>query len=233
MANCRFNPSASGILHLGHAVSILVNEYQAHHTGGKFYVRFDDNSPVCLKHGDRLENVVASQQDDIDWIGVPVDGYSYQSEEQEEVRQVLTQKGWKFFEDPKDGTHQLPLAIRMGNDWLAYPYVPQQTAERVISDYMLGVDLIIRGDEFLTEFSLYRFICDLLNVPAPKFVFLPRLQSRYGDISKTNGGYTLTEYRALGYDPLEVRGWVEQAFLYYPALGWEFTNIRPVPRPVG
>ncbi len=108
--------------------------------------------------------------------------------------------------------------------------MPQQTAERVIGDYMLGVDLIIRGDEFLTEFSLYRFLCDLLNVPAPKFVFLPRLQSGFGDISKTNGGYTLTEYRALGYSPSEVKGWVERACLQYPAIGWEFYNIKRNPR---
>jgi len=40
--NTRFNPTISGPLHIGHLYMALVNEAEAHHTGGKFIVRADD-----------------------------------------------------------------------------------------------------------------------------------------------------------------------------------------------
>lgn len=230
MANTRFNPSANGCLHLGHVFTLLVNEYQAHTTGGKFYVRFDDNSPVALMMGDRAEDIVESQLDDIQWLDVPVDGYSYQSDEMEEVTKRLKAKGWETMTDHPEGHHPLPLSIRMGTDWIAYPYAPQQTVERVMMDNLLKITHVIRGDDFLTEFSLYCYFCEILHIPTPKFSFLPRLHSLCGDISKTNGGYTLIEFRSLGYTSGDIKAMLSRACLIYPADGWELYNIRKNPR---
>ena len=40
--NTRFNPTVSGSLHVGHLYMALVNEVEAHRSGGKFYIRVDD-----------------------------------------------------------------------------------------------------------------------------------------------------------------------------------------------
>ena len=44
--NTRFNPSISGALHIGHLYMALVNEMEAHRTGGKFIVRVDDTQDI-------------------------------------------------------------------------------------------------------------------------------------------------------------------------------------------
>ena len=42
--NTRFNPTISGPLHIGHLYMALVNEAEAHRSGGKFIVRVDDTN---------------------------------------------------------------------------------------------------------------------------------------------------------------------------------------------
>jgi len=118
----------------------------------------------------------------------------------------------------------------LGMTYIPYPYAPQQIAERVVMDHMIGVTHLIRGEDFVTEYSLYRYFCYLFDYKPPEFIFLPRLMSATGDISKTNGGYTLAELRGMGYTAKDVKSILENAVLYYPNNGWELYNLRSNPR---
>lgn len=226
----RWNPSANGALHLGHIYSLLVNKHFAHDSGGKFHVRFDDTSQAItieMEHPERTDEIIKHQIEDIKWLGINVDSWQKQSDILEEAHEKM-QPRYAILQDPYP--HYLPTSIKFGNNWIPYPYTPFQTAERVVMDKMLGITHIIRGEEFLTEYSLYCYFCEIFDYPKPEFIFLPRLHSKCGDISKTNGGYKIAELRANGYTPKEIIHLLEVACLNWYGNGWSIYNLKQNPR---
>lgn len=232
MVVTRFNPTTNGALHVGHIYTLIFNERLAHNQNGKFYIRFDDTSPPAASLPDeKRQRVMDNQHDDIEWLDVDIDGWQLQSELCEEVTYNLDALGFDPMVDILEGYHTLPIVVRMiGTGWFPYPYVPQQTAERVMMDHMLGVTHVIRGEEFFSEFSLYSYFCEKFDFKSPEFIFLPRLMGKNGDISKTNGGYTIAEFRSDGYSPDDVKRLISKAALIYPNNGWNFANLKPNPR---
>jgi len=178
---------------------------------------------------EHFQSLLKSQMEDIQWTDVGVDNYIKQSEQADEVQNLLVHYGYEPMPEVPNGQHKLPPAIRMGTTWIPFPYVIQQTVERVVMDYMLGITHVIRGDDFLTEYSLYCYFCQKFDLPTPEFVFLPRLSSARGDISKTNGGYKIADYRDDGYTPEQLKTKMREACLIYPNNGWELYNIKSNP----
>jgi glutamyl/glutaminyl-tRNA synthetase len=118
----------------------------------------------------------------------------------------------------------------MGMSWIPYPYCPRQTTERVIMDNMSGITHVIRGDDFGTEYSFYCLRCQEFSLFTPEFIFLPRLESLYGDISKTNGGYKIADFRRDGYTAKQLKDMMMKACLIYPNNDWELYNLKRAPR---
>jgi glutamyl/glutaminyl-tRNA synthetase len=227
----RFSPSANGSLHLGHVYALLVNERFAHETSGKFFVRFDDTSQaiyVEMEHPERVDKIIAKQKKDIKWLGIDVDGWERQSDLLKEVHKEMTSFGYGHLTDVYP--HDLPQSVRFGSAWIPYPYTANQTAERVLMDYNLGITHVIRGEDFLTEYALYRYFCEVFHKPAPQFIFLPRLSGLSGDISKTNGGYKISDFRASGYSPEDVIMLLEKSCLIWWKRGWNLYNLKSNPR---
>ena len=223
----RFNPSCNGPLHLGHVFTLLVNEQFAHQSDGKFIVRFDDITPPLSP--EQNKKIKIQQRETIEWLNVKVDGWIDESSILDEVRSKLDKLGHVFVDD--FGYHELPIFTRhINTSWLAFPYVPQQTAERVVMDNMYGTTHLIRGEEFALEYSHYRLKCDEFKMPAPKFIFIPRLMGKHGDISKTAGGYSIAELRGNGYTPKDVIELVERACLNWYPNGWSIYNLKREPR---
>jgi glutamyl/glutaminyl-tRNA synthetase len=227
----RFNPTANGALHLGHIYSLIVNQRFAYAHGGDFWVRFDDTSQAIVIEMDRKERakeIVKSQKEVIQWLDIEFDFWSVQSDFIDEVHEELNK--WDYiFPDPYP--HDLPTYVRMiGSGWIPYPYTPLETAERVVMDHMIGATHLIRGEEFATEYSLYRYYCQLFDYPTPTFIFLPRLTGVGGDISKTNGGYTIVELKAQGYTPKDITGILQKSCLNYWSDDWSLTNLKSNPR---
>ncbi|WP_321335958.1 tRNA glutamyl-Q(34) synthetase GluQRS [uncultured Cohaesibacter sp.] len=61
----RFAPSPNGALHLGHALSALLNFEAAKQTGGRFLLRIEDIDTVRCSE-DKIEQML----DDLDWLGI-------------------------------------------------------------------------------------------------------------------------------------------------------------------
>jgi glutamyl/glutaminyl-tRNA synthetase len=231
MANTRFSPTLNGSMHLGHLFSLLVNEYIAHTTEGKFYVRFDDENFLIQNYSPKRINYIRqSYIQDIEWFGFKVDGWIKQSDIIKDVTKTIYDLGYDLSPDENTIDYIVPLSVRMGMEWVAFPYVPQQTAERVVMDNMSNITDVIRGDDFLTEYSLYYYFCDKFKLPKPKLAFIPRLCSIRGDISKKAGGYKISELRSDGYAPEEIIYMMIKACLYYPENGWELYNIKRNPQ---
>lgn len=224
----RFCPSTNGPLHLGHVTTLFANEYFAHSVGGKFFVRFDDISYSSRKSG-RYKEVMEWQKIDIEWLGIQVDEWQKDSDYEMKALEALSYEKFPLLDEDETAGYDLCQSVRLGTSFIMYPFAPRQTAVRAVIDYSLDVTHLIRGDDFLTEFSYYHFVCNWMKYPMPKYICLPRLESSRGDISKTNGGFTLAEFRNNGYSPQDIRSMLEKACLVNPPNGWDIFNWKRNP----
>ena len=76
VANTRIAPNPSGMLHIGHARAIVINDEYAKLTGGKFLVRLEDTDPKTKKP---LPDAYERIPDDIEWLGCKIDSVVLQS----------------------------------------------------------------------------------------------------------------------------------------------------------
>ena len=229
-SNCvtRFNPTCTGALHLGHAYTLLVNQWYAKERGGRMLVRFDDAHANKVDGAANVPAVRDEMRRDIEWLGLDVAEWYSEAELEPQVREQMRARGYAGPEyiDPC----VTAAFISRPRGWMAYPYQPLLSAERALLDAMMGVTHVIRGEELATDLSLHCWFCDLFGLPIPTFIYLPRLEGARGDISKTAGGYTLAELRANGYTPGDVRALLARGCLVNPPNGWGLENLKAQPR---
>lgn len=202
--NTRFCPTITAPgLHVGHLYTALVNEREAHRSGGRFTIRVDDTQ---IYWKDKFENktdiigdIYISQIEQF----MQVDGVSWQSKLPDPLSII--------------GKHQKPLydaifsliggeqmLFDLSCEWVtdrdlcSYPYATKFTLEKVVWDVHEGINWMIRGEDLITETSLYHFFTDLFGFPWVLQSYLPRLRSdnREGlrnasPISKKRGNYQL------------------------------------------
>ena len=239
--NTRFNPTVNGDLHVGHLYVALVNEHEAHASGGKFGVRFDDSKPCTMEWANSVPDVIVAGRD----------------RQLADLEQFMTvdytvselENNWRLCQMPKrlsedwmiSTPHPYPFVVgrrapkRPGGDPAAgehYPYVPGWTAEKVWHDAHEGINWLIRGDDLLDEFSLYCYFADLIGVPTVKHTYLPRLQpkgGRWDTVSKTEGGNSIRTYlKHYGKDGIMEK--LRTACLKDPDGDFGVDNIKPEPR---
>jgi glutamyl/glutaminyl-tRNA synthetase len=235
----RLAPTVNGYMHLGHAYMALVNQAYAQERGWDFNVRFDDNQHqyIALHGAEGLQRIMVAWETDLAWLGLDVQAYT--------TDQELHRKTFCWLE------RRLPGLLRPSINALVdqldfpvgcayYPYVPELTVLKVIMDHRQGVGVLIRGDDLLTEYSLYRYFEDLLafEVPIPQ-IFLPRLKLQAGselkssayatEISKTIGNLAIQSFRRAGLQPFEVLAILADTCLVDPARGWGLANLKPQP----
>ncbi len=246
MTNTRFNPTPNGNLHLGHLYLILLNYHTAKENNGKFIVRFDDEEGLVETLGiDKINRFCEEIKEDLSWMGIEPDLYSYESKEKEENERYLKQINIDV-EELKKPLKDLKNRERDGiypqikNIERPHPYVPYLTAVKVVQDYREGCGILIRGDDLVSEFSLYCHLCKILNIPIPKFYFVPKLMqykkegsedslSDLTDVSKTEGNFKLRDLRKKGYSPKEIIEWLGNLCLIDKKKGWDYENIKQRP----
>jgi glutamyl/glutaminyl-tRNA synthetase len=235
--NTVFNPTTNGLLHLGHLYMAMVNAAEAHNSGGKFIVRFDDDQFMWTalrgKQGDNIE-VEDEIEHDLDWAGIDVDEYNSQQVTRIEVDKMLyyLNKGPLPAQETKATMVELPMTITQTlHD--PYPYVPWITARKVVEDFMDGITLKIRGEDLATEYSLYMYFCDIWGLPRPLQWFLPRMFMESGekltDLSKTRGNWKIKDFRDHGVSFETVRRSMAQTCLKDPSEPWLIRNIKQHP----
>lgn len=230
-SNTRFNPTVNGSLHLGHLYIILVNECEAHRSGGEFSLRFDDDQFLW-----KVMNQLPAEQyrkgmiQDLTDIGVKVDYHSSQEEMSEKTHKLLDELGYK-----KSGVlhHALTHSyLPETKDGRFYPFVADYTAEKVVQDFIEGIDLLIRGEDLLTEFSLYNYFCSIWDLPTPRQVFLPKLKCDTGElsaVSKTIGNFKIRDWLNSGKSSNELIELLRKSCLVDPVGEWTIANIKKVP----
>lgn len=235
----RFNPTANGPLHLGHAYMALVNQAEAHRTRGIFVLRIEDDQDFWIwkcgaeKTRQYCEDIVS----DLDWLGIVADTVYLQSQKHSEVKRaydLFLQNKWF---DVECKFTFMAAQVHGMDEVVFYPYAPRLTIDKVIMDALDSINLLIRGFDLVTENNFYEFCCDLLGIIPPHMHYLPRLVKKDGGqlipLSKTEGGFKISDYRNRGYKPDDVLDLLRQSCLIDPSGSWLISNVKDNPIWVG
>ncbi len=90
----RLPPEPSGYMHLGHAITFLINYLYREKYGGKLWLRFEDTNPLLLKE---IKTYVDSFENGLKWLGVKWDEKKFISSDME----VLYRYGEKLIRESK------------------------------------------------------------------------------------------------------------------------------------
>lgn len=230
----RFNPTANGPLHIGHAYSALVNEALA--VGGKFIIRFDDNCRYWWQKvgGPKAMAEIAEEQlDDLAWLNISADRVIYQSAEEPRVLAFLAMSRWQQVVDHFTHPYWDPEIL---SDQVIQPLglTSHIVAEKVVLDHFEGVTAMVRGLELLSEHQLYLYLCALFGFAPPRCVYASRLMTwdgeELGEVSKTTGNLKIKDIRARGVPARTVLEILRESCLIVPDGTFDLHNLKTLPR---
>lgn len=228
----RFAPSPTGSLHVGGARTALFNWLFARHFGGDFLLRVEDT--------DRARSTEASTQaifDGLTWLGLSWDEpVVYQGAQLDRHRadgERLLASGAAYRDEA--GILRFRVASRVGETaWVdlvhgrvAFPNkdiedfailrsdgTPLYNMAVVSDDIAMGITLVMRGDDHISNTPKQILLYHALRAPLPTFAHLPMIHGTDGKkLSKRHGATAVADYATLGILPsamanfLALLGW--------------------------
>jgi len=234
----RFAPSPTGALHIGGAHTALFNWLWARHTGGQFILRIEDTD---LQRSTReFEETILAGMNwlGLDWdegpdIGGPCGSYR-QSERQalyrEHANRLLDQG--KAYREGEAVIFRVPQGVGISFDDVVYGQVnvmsetlkdivlmksdgmPTYNFAVVVDDATMGINMVIRGEDHISNTPKQLLLYDVLGFERPNFGHLPMiLGTDKKKLSKRHGATSVYEYRDMGYLP-------DAVFNFLALLGW-------------
>lgn len=231
--NTRISPTPNGDLHIGHYLTALVNEREAHASGGKFYLCFDDDQEIwdLRQSRDDIARIEIRTIRAFKKLGLKIDTITSNTAMDEEIRRYSQRLGANTFMPMQYAVMANNAPDWVNHDVIMYPYLPHLTMTKVIADFINCINLVIRGEDLLTEFSLYNYFCEVLRLPIPEHKYIGRLKTHDGkEISKSNHFPSLKEMIAAGWTQEDVESLLEDSALIDPRGGFFARNIKADPR---
>jgi glutamyl-tRNA synthetase len=190
----RFAPSPTGRLHLGGALTALVNSLFAQRHGGSLLLRIDDTDEARTVPG--AEEAIL---EDLGWLGIAWDeGPVRQSERMERYREAAA---------------SVPGAmLRDGAVHLAVPGVPDFVILRTdgsatyhwataVDDADFGITDVIRGGDHRSNTALHVAAIRALGAEPPRYLHHALLLGPDGKLSKRDAHSSVADLRDEGYPP--------------------------------
>jgi len=193
----RFAPSPTGSLHLGSALTALVNRLFASNQGGTMLLRIDDTDAERTVPG--AEDAILA---DLEWLGIGWDdGPIRQSSRAERHVEAANTA-----HDPsiRDGALYLappgvrPFVIVRGDGRPTYHWAS------VVDDLDFGITHIIRGGDHRANEDLHVGAFRALGAEPPVFIHHAIVLGSDGKLSKREGDASVADLRAAGYPPIAV-----------------------------
>jgi glutamyl-tRNA synthetase len=204
MKRVRFAPSPTGSLHVGNALSAVINRRE----GDWMLLRIDDTDPA--------RNVAGGEEAilrDLDWLELAWDdGPSRQSNRQERYREAAAQLGGERFGRTtllrEDGTATYHLAS-------------------VVDDVDFGITHVFRGNDHRPNENLHRQLHEALGTRAPEYVHHGLILGEDGKkLAKRAAGATVESLHELGIPAQAVQRYLEELGLPRHDVRYDLSRIR-------
>jgi glutamyl-tRNA synthetase len=200
----RFAPSPTGSLHVGNALSAVINRREGEH----LLLRIDDTDPARNLPGG--EEAILR---DLDWLDIERDeGPVRQSKRQERYREAAAQLGGERFGRTtllrEDGTATYHLAS-------------------VVDDVDFGITHVYRGNDHRPNEQLHRELHRALGTDPPEYVHHGLILGEDGKkLSKREAGATVESLRELGIPAEAVRRYLEELGMPRHDVHYDLARIR-------
>jgi hypothetical protein len=204
MVRVRFAPSPTGTLHVGNALSAVVNR----RGGDWMLLRIDDTDPA--------RNVAGGEEailGDLGWLGIEWDeGPVRQSARQELYRKSAERIGTERFDGVtllrQDGTATYHLAS-------------------VVDDADFGITRVYRGNDHRPNEDLHRRLHEALGTTPPEYVHHGLILGEDGKkLSKRAAGATVASLRELGFPAAAVRAYLEELGIPRHDVHYDLARLR-------
>ena len=204
MKRVRFAPSPTGSLHVGNALSAVINRREGDH----FLLRIDDTDPARNVQGG--EEAILR---DLEWLGIGWDeGPERQSGRQELYRAAAERLGGDRFGRTtllrEDGTATYHLAS-------------------VVDDAEFGITHVFRGNDHRPNEALHRRLHEALGTNPPEYVHHGLILGEDGKkLSKRAEGATVASLRDLGIPAEAVKRYLEELEIPRHDVHYDLARIR-------
>ena len=204
MVRARFAPSPTGSLHVGNALSAVINRRE----GDWLLLRIDDTDPA--------RNLAGGEEailEDLGWLGIEWDqGPVRQSARQERYREAAERLGTDRFDGitllREDGTATYHLAS-------------------VVDDADFSITHVYRGNDHRPNEDLHRRLHEALGTVAPQYVHHGLILGEDGKkLSKRAAGATVASLREMGIPALAVRAYLEELGLPRHDVHYDLPRLR-------
>jgi glutamyl/glutaminyl-tRNA synthetase len=200
----RFAPSPTGSLHVGNALSALINRRE----GDWMLLRIDDTDPARNLPGG--EEAILQ---DLEWLGLAWDdGPVRQSERQDRYRAAAERLGGERFGRTtllrEDGTATYHLAS-------------------VVDDIDFGITYVFRGNDHRPNEALHRRLHEALGTAPPEYIHHGLILGEDGKkLSKRAEGATVASLRELGMPAEAVRRYLDELGLPRHDVHYDLPRLR-------
>jgi glutamyl/glutaminyl-tRNA synthetase len=203
MRRVRFAPSPTGTLHVGNALSAVINR----RLGDHFLLRVDDTDPARNVGGG--EEAILR---DLEWLGIEWDeGPVRQSERKERHREAGAVLGERF-----DG---ITLLREDGT--------PTYHLASVVDDVDFSITHVVRGNDHRPNEALHRRLFEALGAQPPEFVHHGLILGEDGKkLSKRAEGATVGALRDAGVPAEAVRAYLEELGTPAHDVHYDLSRIR-------
>lgn len=204
MTRVRFAPSPTGSLHVGNALSAVINRRE----GEWMLLRIDDTDPAR-----NIANGEEAILRDLKWLGIDWDeGPVRQQERQDRYREAADRLGGSRFDRitllREDGTATYHLAS-------------------VVDDADFGITRVIRGNDHRSNEDLHRRLHEALGTTPPEYVHHGLILGDDGKkLSKRAAGATVESLRELGIPAEAVRAYLEELGLPRHDVRYDLARLR-------
>jgi glutamyl-tRNA synthetase len=204
MSRVRFAPSPTGSLHVGNALSAVINRRE----GDWMLLRIDDT--------DAARNVPGGEEallSDLEWLGLGWDeGPVRQSERQDLYRAAAERLGGDRFGRTtllrEDGTATYHLAS-------------------VVDDAEFGITHVYRGNDHRPNEDLHRRLHEALGTTPPEYIHHGLILGEDGKkLSKRTEGSTVASLRELGFPAEAVRRYLDELGIPRHDVQYDLPRLR-------